>query len=332
MKIQEFINQEFKEIVVNELNQTIDLQQRESLITKSDTFDLGEDFDNLDDIIELFEKEEVLSKLKFSGFILEQIFKIDDLEYSLNDLDSINKQILNRPTNKLLPLLWVYQQINVFKEEEFFEKEVAEFLELLFEKYNYLVEFEDFFKETGIRYEILWQERLRNSNEILFPIFQKAVQRYPGNIYLKKILGFIRYFNGAYSESVDILNFVLKTIKENDLSIDELVYLEILEYQAMNYDKLGDEDKVSEYVEYILSNLPKASFDDGDIEIVDWTIDTFFLRMRLNMKKEDKQKVLEDYERVKEGVIEKVLEEYGNKYPDVIEYVMKYEKNVKIKI
>ena len=48
MKLHEFIDQEFKKIAANELNQLFDEQQSKSLFVKIDDIFLGEDFNNLE--------------------------------------------------------------------------------------------------------------------------------------------------------------------------------------------------------------------------------------------------------------------------------------------
>lgn len=325
MKMQEFINQEFIQVADNELKQLFDKQQSKSLIGKIETIGLGEDFDNIELLAELFKNEKQLTKLKLTCFILDQLTKIDKFEFSLSDLKIIEKRIEAKPENKLLHLLWVYQQLNIFKEEEFFETEVIDFFKLLFNDYVYLVELEDFFVETRISTEILYQERLRNSNELLHPVFVEAVYKYPVNLYIKKTLGYICYFKGAYSESLNILNSLIDNIQKYDISIDEMDYLEMIEYSALNYDKLGDDRKVSECVEYVLSNLPVGIFLDGkEEEIASYAKDSFFLRMRLNMKRDNKQKVLDDYCRVKEDLH---WGGWGNDYADVMKYA---EENITV--
>ena len=319
MKLHEFIDQEFKKIAANELNQLFDEQQSKSLFVMIDDIFLGEDFDNLEELTELIKSDKNLIKLKHTCFILDQLVKIDDFEFSLSDLRIIKKRIENEPENKLFPLIWVYQELNVFKKEEFFETEVADFFVVLFDNYDYLVELEDFFDETRISTEILWQERLKNSNELLYPVFVNAIEKYPFNLYLKRILGYICYFKSNYNESITLLKSVIDAIHERNIFIDELHYLEIIEYMAMNYDKLGENEKMSECVKYVLSNLPVMEDDKGkETEVPSWAIDSFFLRMRLNMKNNDKQKVIDDFNKIKEDLY---LWEWENDYPDVMNYI-----------
>ena len=326
MKLHEFIDQEFKKIAANELNQLFDEQQSKSLFVKIDDIFLGEDFNNLEKLSDLIKKDKNLRKLKSTQFILDQLIKIDDFEFSLNDLKLIKKQMKYEPNNRLLPLFWVYQQLDVFKEEEFFETELSEFFRELFVKFDYLVELEDFFYETNIAFETLHHERLKNSSELLYPLFRDAVNMYPDNFYLKKVLGMLCYNKGDFNESLTILNSIneafgpLSELEQNDLISDlGFDYLELMQYMALNYDKLGNYEKVSECVEYVLANLPIVYTIEGKDDVDTFSyLDSFFLQMRLNMKKENALKVLDNYNRIEDNL---EFYDWASVYPDVIKYV-----------
>jgi hypothetical protein len=319
MKLHEFINQEFKQVAAKEINQLFDAEQSKSLCNKIDAIVLDPELEEIENLAGLFDQDKDLRKLKNAAFVLDKLVKLNDLEFSPKELEYVKNRMNSRPDDRLLPLLWIYGQIYIFENEECFESEVAGFFKLLFEKFRFLVEIDNFFEETRINEEVLNAERLRNSNEFLYPVFADAVDRYPENLHIRRILGYICYYKGTYTESIDHLNRVIRIIREKDLLMDELDYPKIMEYLALNYDKLGDDEKVSECVENVLSNLPLAVYSDGsEAEASDPAIPSFFLRMRLNIKNRNRQKVLEDYNRVKEYLL---LWDWENDFPDVMKFV-----------
>lgn len=323
MSIYDFIQEEFKSIAVSEAKQLLETELLNSVIQEIEQIHFGNELEDLEEKLINLEKNKGFLKLKLTNTISIFLLNLYNLEYEIQDLIRIQNLMDKNPDNKLLPLIWVFYQLDAFEEDELLEKDVADFFQVLFNRFDYLIELDDFFENTDIAISTLNQTRLKQSAELLYPVFKDALKQYPENFAIKRLLGEISYHHNLYQVSIELLLDVLKDILNND-ALDELNRIEIMEYLALNYDKLGDDKKVEEYINEIMNNLPIISFSDGTEEIaVDFTIDAFFLNMRLNMKKNDVQKVKEDFELVKSGILVEALEECEKDYPDVIEYVEK---------
>ena len=321
MSIYDFIQNEFKSVALNEAKQILDTDLINSLIPKIEKINFGDELVFLEEKLFELEKIEGFTKLKLSNTISYFLLNLYNLDFEIYDIIRIQNLIDKYPDNKLLPLIWVFYQLDAFEEDELLEKDVADFFQVLFDRFGYLIELDNFFEDTDIANNTLNQNRQKQSSELLYPVFKVALKQFPKNIAIKRILGEISYYHKRYQESIDLLLDVLKEIPNND-ALDELNRIEIFEFLALNYDKLGNDAKTSEYVDIIMDNIPVFTDANGNkSETIDFSIDAFFLRMRFNAKKGDKEKVREDYNKLKNAVFAAQLEEYEKEYFDVMNFI-----------
>ena len=318
MKTNEFIYRELVNTIISEISKTYSEKKSKQLAEQLAAFDIGDELENLDELPGIVSEVVDLSNLNNSKFFIQQVINVDDLEFAKADLGLIEKRLSGGDNHKLLQLLWVYQKLDMFKEDEFFETEVTDFVKILLGEYDHLLALEDFFGETGIANELLHYERVKDSCGSLLPLFKDASEKHPEIAYLKKTLGFLYYHNGNYESALGQLGSYNDELASKDQSVDEVDYLEVVEYMALCHDKLGNDEKVSECVEFVLSNLPVLHYEGQEEVMVSQNLNSFFLRMRQNIRKGNRQEVLDDYRRIKN---ELQWWDWANEFADVLQFV-----------
>lgn len=331
MTIYKFIEQEFKLLAKTEISEQFSKALSEELITEVSAISLidEEELDSTE-MTTLFETRSELTKLTITFFILDQINKASEREYSETDLRRIEKKIAQYPKNNILPILWVFQKIDYFEEEECFDAELVDFYKTVFDKYAYLMDIDDFFEETDLLISFLTYSRLEKSFDVYYPVFKKAAKKYPKHIEILKEYGIILYFKEDYIQSLTCFK-TIKDITEEEKQTQEayryLEELDALQFMAMNYNRLGEYEKLSSCVDFVLSSLPRFDWVDldgnsgTDYDTMSY-IDSFLLRMKLSLKKNDSVKFMEDYKKIN-GDLE--WYNWAADYPEVFEYLNKLE-------
>lgn len=324
MRLNEWIEKEFRLTADNEIERLFEKEQSEVLKKKlNDTPLLCEETLDLSEILNLVETDEHFSKLKNLGFLLENLRMISDNEYSSGVLESFEISMRQKPSNRLYPLFWIYQKLYSFEEDEYIDKEYADFIARIIENYDYLIKLEDFLFET---YLLLSKPRWEKwSKDIFEPVFHLAAEKYPAKHAFKMALGFIYFQNKDYTTALPIFETIVHTVeKENkgtntigDPEFPYIDYLDCVQYTGIIHHILGDQDKSMKYINYVLNNLPIVHFDEDEKEMWGY-VDSFFLRMRHNINEKNKEKVLEDYNLVKDFLS---FGDWEEEYADVISYV-----------
>ena len=316
MKLQEYIEKKLMEIAVSDITRPNSIDPSKILIENIQHLLKGHHVLDYDELLIFIKNDEQLSSLKTFKWHVEQLVKINKSYGNLIDIPSddfietdiknVNELIQSQTKNRLLPFFWIIYNIEAFRAKESFISEKASFYELIFSKYGYLIELDDFFKETDLLNPNYFIEN--SIMDYFIPVFQKAVEKFPEKLSLKKILSLLFYRNQNYKGTVEILKSIFDQIQntnkfpvfnsqDNFYSYD---YIDSMQLIALSYEKLGEIDKVPYYVNYVLENVSQVSTSNGEEnqEDIYSYIDSFFLRMRINLRKGVHQKVKEDYQTI----------------------------------
>jgi len=232
------------------------------------------------------------------------------------DLKKVNELIQLQPGNRLLPFFWIIINIESFAAEESFKREMVSFYNVIFEKYGYLIDLENFFEETCLVNPNFF---IRNAEcDYFIPVFQKAVERFPEKLALKKSLALLLYNNQDYRGTIEILKSTHYQI-QNTTELPENIrqdyfysfdYIDSMQLLALSFEKLGDYEQVPYCLNFVFNHLDQ--YVEPDIFSY---MDSFFLRMRINLRKGEYQKVKEDYQTIKDFLdidAEHWIDEYGD--------------------
>ncbi|MBA7581013.1 hypothetical protein ES708_22912 [subsurface metagenome] len=147
---------------------------------------------------------------------------------------------------------------------------------------------------------------------------------------MKRLLGLIYYYNEDLKKSLhtflSISQFIERKRKEQENYIignDDFPwfdYFEVIQYISIIYYKTGEYDKAITYANYVIGNLPELFDENGESAEDDvlFGIDSFIIRMNINMHNDDFKKVIADYEKVK-GYLDWEYWETG--YADIVKYI-----------
>ena len=336
MKLQEFITKELKGIAESDIKRSFNNEKVPVIIERVNSL-LAETeaIENYKERLTILQNDELLSSLNWFKWHVEQLVKINECYGNLLDKPSdffIETDIINvieliksQPGNRLAPYFWIIYNLESFNVRESFKREIASFYQELFEKYGYFIELDDFLIETDLLNPNYFIENVEE--DYFVPVFQKAIEKYPQKLALKKSLAFIFYKNKNYKSSLEIFKLIcdqiesktklLSVIREDNFYNNDFLYT--MEYIALNYEKLGEIDKVPYYVNYVLENLRSLSTPGGEENQKDIYshIDSFFLHMRINLRKGEYQKVKEDYQTVK-AFLDIDPQHWHDEYGDVL--------------
>ena len=335
MNVEEFITNELRTIAESEIKGSFNKEQIPIVIEKVNRFlTETETIVNYEEPLTTLQNDEHLSSLKSFKWHVEQIVKINKCYGNLFDLPSdiiiksdiknVNELIQIQPGNKLLHYFWVIYNFESLIAEESFIRDMATFYNTIFERYSFLIELDDFFQVTDLLHPIYSIEN--DEGNVFVPVFEKAVEKYPQKLALKKILALTFFKNQNYKSSVEIYTTICEKYESNKGIKDDdfwgFDYIEAMQYIALNYEKLGEIDKVPYYVNYVLENLPLFSKSEGEEnqKNIFSHIDSFFLRMRINLRKGEYQKVKEDYQAV-EAFLDIDPQHWYDEYGDVLNQI-----------
>lgn len=239
------------------------------------------------------------------------------------DLKKVNELIQSQPGNRLLPFFWIIINIESFAAEESFKREMTSFYNVIFEKYGYLIDLENFLEETCLVNPNFY---IGNAESDYFiPVFQKAVEKFPEKLALKKSLALLLYNNQDYNGTIEILKSIHYKIKntieiEGNISQDYFYsfdYIDSMQLLALSFEKLGDYEQVPYCLNFVFNNLDQ--YVDPDIFSY---MDSFFLRMRINLRKGEFQKVKTDYQTIL-PFLDIDSEHWYEEYGDVLNQIYK---------
>lgn len=326
MKTYQFINQEIQQIVQQEAAKMYNEKTASEILKRVKEHELKDDMDEIDDIdiiLDYMESDHELQSLSVMALITKLFRQYNEDEFNAESSHLVTEALEEDPSNRMLWLFWVLVQISLFEEEEFFDTDLAKFLSEIFQRCPYLVDLEEFFDATFSYALFMTHERLTSQTEIYLPVFESAMKKYPAKAIIRQYVGLMYYHLERYEESLVIFD-QLKVSLAKKFELRERIYIDdghfdylfIIEMLARNYDILGKQDHVEELVELVINNLPVVYYLGGkEEEDAGSYADSFFLRMRLNVKKNKIQKVFEDWDRIKEQVF--YVEDYEAAYPDV---------------
>jgi hypothetical protein len=341
MKLQEFITKELKGIAESDIKRSFNNEKVRVIIERVNSL-LAETeaIENYKERLTILQNDELLSSFNWFKWHVEQLVKINECYGNLIDKPSdffIETDIINvieliksQPRNRLAPYFWIIYNLESFNVRESFKREIASFYQELFEKYGYFIELDDFLTETDLLNPNYFIENVEE--DYFVPVFQKAIEKYPQKLALKKSLALIFYKNKNYKSSLEIFKSICDQIesKSKILSVirEDYFYnndfLDTMEYIALNYEKLGETEEVPYYVNYVLENLPSVSSSGGEEPQKDIYsfMNSFFLRMRINLRKGEYQKVKEDYQTIL-PFLDIDSEHWYDEYRDVLNQVDK---------
>ncbi len=327
MTTHQFVIEEIKNLVRTEAGSNSDQAKIDELETKIGEIGARmEDFDDLEELVDFMEKDQLISSMKKLNPIITLFRQVDNLDITTESHQLVMEELAKDPSNKLLALIRLITQAEYFEEEEMLDTDFAEFLDDIFENYSFLVELDNVFDDTIYLHGYLYNERLEHQQQIFFPVFERAVKKYPEKYILKFYLAIMLYhreiFLEALSHLYDIKNHMESTaipeigIKPQDGSLD---FYDVLLHMAKCYDQLGKDEQGEILVTHMIENLPIVYWSDGreEEDVQDHT-ESFMLRMRFNLKKNNMKQVKEDYERIKDFYS---FFEFDDEYPDVLKAI-----------
>jgi tetratricopeptide (TPR) repeat protein len=335
MKLQEFIVKELRGIAESDIKRSFNNEQSNILYERVNLLLTDIKLPDYNELIKIIQNDKLLSSVKSFKWHVEQLVKINERYGNLldkpsdlfieTDIKNVIELIKSQPGNRLVPFFWIIYNLESFNARESFNSEIASFYKEIFEKYGYFIDLDDFFTETDLLNPNYFIE---NVEEVYFvPVFQKAIDRYPQKLALKKSLAIIFYKNQNYKSSLEIFKSICDQIESKSKILNVIWedyfynddFLDTMEYIALNYEKLGEIDKVPYYVNYVLENLRSISTSGGEENQKDIYshIDSFFLHMRINLRKGEYQKVKEDYQTVK-AFLDIDPQHWHDEYGDVL--------------
>jgi tetratricopeptide (TPR) repeat protein len=335
MKLQEFIVKELRGIAESDIKRSFNNEQSNILYERVNLLLTDIKLPDYNELIKIIQNDKLLSSVKSFKWHVEQLVKINERYGNLldkpsdlfieTDIKNVIELIKSQPGNRLVPFFWIIYNLESFNARESFNSEIASFYKEIFEKYGYFIDLDDFFTETDLLNPNYFIE---NVEEVYFvPVFQKAIDRYPQKLALKKSLAIIFYKNQNYKSSLEIFKSICDQIESKSKILNVIWedyfynddFLDTMEYIALNYEKLGEIDKVPYCVNYVLENLRSISTSGGEENQKDIYshIDSFFLHMRINLRKGEYQKVKEDYQTVK-AFLDIDPQHWHDEYGDVL--------------
>jgi hypothetical protein len=316
MKMQEFITKELMRIAGSDIIRSFSNEKSKILIEHIKLLLTDQDILDYNELLIIIKNDEQLSSLKTFKWHVEQLVKINKSYGSIfdppsdnfieTDIKNVNELIKSQPKNRLLPFFWITYNIEALRANELFISDMASFYEVIFTKYGYFIDLDDFFKKTDLLNPNYFIEN--SVGDYFIPVFQKAVERFPEKLALKKSLALFLYKNQNYKGTVEILKSIFDQIQNNDKfpvcytqdNFYSYDYIDLMQLIALSYEKLGEIDKVPHYVNNVLENLLSINTIDGEENQKDIYshLDSFFLRMRINFRNGEYQKVKEDYQTI----------------------------------
>ena len=325
MHVNEFIWSEIKLIIVK--NTKLNNTEKEKILSFLNMFDKKE----LDkDILKY-----LLSELNPFSSELKSLFKILNLFLEINDSE-FNKELLSKTEklseihkqNDLLIFIWIKLKVLQFEHDEYLDVEYAKFLQKVFTEHCPLTGKIDKFSEvTGIILKPKWE--IWNSDIFKEPL-KKIITECKFRYEIKLILAKIYFHKYEYDKSLQMLNEIKvaenikRYVKSRTVNLPDKEYFSYADYIdtiqiiAIIQSIKGEDRNAYKNADFVLKNLPNFNTPDKDIYQKIFYMDSYFIRMRYNIKNGNKGKVLKDYTQVRD-LIE--ISDWNDRYKDVTEYL-----------
>jgi len=292
MKTEELFDNELLNIVRIEAEAKFGPETAEVITKKIEDYHYDSDeYPEYEEFIEFLKNDEDISSLSDFARIVNVLWEINEDEISRGTLEFVKEQHQLDPSDKLQAILYIRVKVQTLDEEELLDKDLADFLSEVYMKFDYLVELDDFLEGTLDLMRLMTYDILHNQADLFIPVYEQATKKFPSKFALKFYLAEMYYYSKSYEESLALFDEVRLSIerysKDDIRPLDEQLYYysEVVEKIAMIYDKFGEDEKVKTYVDYVINNLPIAyELGGGETECVDFHVNSFFLRMRQNMK------------------------------------------------
>jgi hypothetical protein len=248
---------------------------------------------------------------------------------SKGDYNEVLKKIKDKNLNSgINKLLWIKNKLLYFKNEEYLDFKYSEFQKKVFyDEFSEFVKDNELFNELGI---IIKPRSYNWNKDIFLKVFVSASKQFPSNTKIRWIAGRINFMDENYDAALEYVTSIYNDYKnkqwENrsyDPDSVEFTYydfISIVQTLAIISSLKGDREKACEYAEKVLNNLPLFRFPAIMQKLYEKIhfMDSYFVRMRCNMLRNNHKRVLEDYEKVKD-VFE--VSDWKEWYADVLEYI-----------
>ena len=322
MKLLEFVLSEIDKVFKKEVYSRHEKQDAKELYNCVDLITVKDG--ELEKLYAFFLSHEELSKLtktiKYIGLLFDC--------YDDNEFMFIEKQIKKNTSDKILIILWILAKRAKFSHEEFFDIELIEFFEKVFNKYSFVFKIENFLEITEF-FNITF-----NSDEIvkekLIPVLEKAITEHTDNLVVVKMLVNIYYKFGYLSKAEKLINKTVLEIEEYNLHIKyqeikheskEDIYINLLLTRALINYKLNYFDKALKETSFVIGKLI-SSFDNNadDIVFINYELAVLIplsIQLKQNNTKEFKKYI---------NYLEKhwhllIVDEWEDGFPEIIDYI-----------
>jgi hypothetical protein len=248
---------------------------------------------------------------------------------SKGDYNEVLKKIKDKELNfGIDKLLWIKNKLLYFKNEEYLDFKYSEFLKKVFsDEFSEFVKDNELFNELGI---IIKPRSYNWNKDIFLNVFESASKQFSSNTKIRWIAGRINFMDENYDAALEYVTSIYNDYKNKqwkyrfyDTDSIEFTYydfIDIVQTLAIISSLKGDCEKACEYAEKVLNNLPLFRFPAIMQRLYEKIhfMDSYFVRMRCNMLRNNHKRVLEDYEKVKD-VFE--ISDWKEWYADVLEYI-----------
>lgn len=337
MKTYEFFNQEIYSLVSREAAEKFNVEKTEKILKwiRENRIEDEDELDDMEDFLEKAQKNDELSALPLTSFVLNMLRKYDEFEIAEKDHASILEAQEQDPNNKLLHLLRVISQLEMFEEQEFSFKEKLDFLKDILNNHGYLIKLEDIFENLHGLLELLTYEGMTQHQDEFLALVEFAAKTYPEKVAFKHFLGTIYHYTGRsqealeqFSSMLDIANAAIDNDSFYNIDANHFFYpFDLLQYMALCYDQLGKDEQTQALVNEVIDNIPIISGPDDDddegFEDITSYLDSFLLRMRINIKSGNMELVFRDWVRIKDSFWD--ISYFEEQYPDVFKVVYEDE-------
>lgn len=293
MVLNKFIIQELKSTVIKEVNNDA---QGKKILAKIDTFGDGllERLDELDNDLELSDFKELNNTLSV-------LHELDEFDLSLFQKAEILIKVY--PNNKIFPLVYLFCYKMGLEEQENLKDELSliEYFKLI-QKFDFLIELDNILFEAELL-KVFPELYGKDTLSQLVPILNEIIGKYPNKLGFRFYLVQVLFQISVYDDALKTIKAIQKdwdSLSDEDfdgLTEEDNVYLVLT--LAKIYDKKNDNASALNEVNWVIDNIPSWEADGEEIQINGFD-EAYFLRMKCNMLKQNKEAVLLDYNALKE--------------------------------
>jgi len=325
MKLQEFIIQEIRTVVESEVQNN---EKKNKVIAFIDA--KGADIlQNLDEL----QKDLELSNFKELNYSLSALHELDEFDLSL--FQKVEILIKQYPNNKIFPLVYLFCYKMGLEEQENLKDELSliEYFKLI-QKFDFLIELDNILFEAELL-KVFLELYDKDTLSQLVPVLNEIIGKYPNKVGFRFYLVQVLFQISAYDDALITIKAIQKDWKAlSDEDFDGLTEEDnvcLVLTLAKIYDKKNDNESALKEVNWVIDNIPSWEADGEEIQINGFD-EAYFLRMKCNMLKQNKEAVLLDYNALKEYdalfEFDETSDEIStpdlrNAYADVLHYVEK---------